>query len=316
MGLFSVSIDLDELRCYSEIHGLADPELAARRTIYERAVPRALRFFEELSVPATWFAGGRDLDGNPAAAEVLREAARRGGEIANHTMGHRYDLTMMPDAAMRGEIIAGADAIAATVGVAPRGFRAPGYNVNKGLTDALADLGYTYDSSVFPCPTYLAARAAAIAAKTALGRHSASLVGDPRMALAPTAPYRISENNPFAEGQGPEPVEGQGLVELPITVVTRARLPFIGTALTAAGPLGAGLLAKRTVGIGFVNLELHGIDFADADTDDLRVLAKHQPDLRIPLAKKLAALERACKTLLDAGAQPLTLLDAARRLFV
>jgi peptidoglycan-N-acetylglucosamine deacetylase len=308
MGLLCVSIDLDEIRCYCEIHGLDTPELAARKTVYERAVPRALRFFEELEIPATWFAVGRDLEGDGAAVEALREAVRRGGEIANHTMGHRYDLTELPDAAMRGEIAAGAEAIARAVGMAPKGFRAPGYNIHKGLTDALADLGYAYDSSVFPCPTYFAARAAAIAAKAALKHRSASLVGDPRMPFAPTAPYRIAENNPFGEGQG--------LVELPIAVVTRARLPFIGTSIAAAGPFGAGMLAKQAASLGFVNLELHGIDFADADADDLRVLAKHQPDLRIPLAKRLAALERAVKTLLDAGAQPMTLLDAAGRLFV
>jgi len=308
MGIFCVSIDLDELRCYCEIHGLANPELAARRTIYERAVPRALRFFEELEMPATWFAVGRDLEGSPASAEMLREASRRGGEVANHTMNHRYDLTVLPDAAMRAEIAAGAEAIAAAVGVSPGGFRAPGYNLHKGLTDALADMGYAYDTSVFPCPAYFAARAAAIAAKAAMQKHSASLVGDPRMPLAPTKPYRIAENNPFAEGQG--------LVELPITVVTRARLPFIGTALTAAGPIGAGLLAKRAVSCPFVNLELHGIDFADADGDGLRDLAKVQPDLRVALPKKLAALERACKTLLDAGAEPMTLRGAAGRLFV
>jgi peptidoglycan-N-acetylglucosamine deacetylase len=308
MGLFCITIDLDEVRCYCEIHGLDDPELAGRRTVYERAVPRALRFLEELGVPATWFAVGRDLEENPPAAEVLREAARRGGEIANHTMNHRYDLTAQPDTAVKAEIAEGGEAIAKNVGVAPRGFRAPGYNVTRAVTAALAELGYAYDSSVLPCPVYFAARAAAIAAKAAMQRRSASLVGDPRMPLAPTKPYRIAENNPFAEGQG--------LVELPIAVVTPARLPFIGTAITAAGQVGAGLLAKQAAGLGFVNLELHGIDFADADTDDLRALARHQPDLRIPLAKKLAALERACKTLLDAGAQPMTLLDAAGRLFV
>jgi hypothetical protein len=110
--------------------------------------------------------------------------------------------------------------------------------------------------------------------------------------------------------------QGQGIAELPIAVVTRARLPFIGTSIAMAGPRGAGLLASRAVGLAFVNLELHGVDFADADGDGLDGLKAHQPDLRIPLVKRLAALERAVKTLLDAGAQNMTLYEAAERLFV
>lgn len=316
MGLFCISIDLDEVRCYGEIHGLDAPGLADRRTIYERAVPRALRFLEELGAPATWFAVGRDLEGSPVAAEALREAARRGGEIANHTMNHRYDLTAQPGTAVKAEIAEGGEAIARAVGVAPRGFRAPGYNVTKAVTTALAELGYAYDSSVFPCPAYFAARAAAIAGKAAMGRRSASLVGDPRMPFAPLRPYRISPDDPFGEAPRGVGDDGRGLVELPIAVVTPARLPFIGTAITAAGAVGAGMLARQAASLAFVNLELHGIDFADVAGDGLEELARHQPDLRIPLAKKLAALERACKTLLDAGAQPLTLLEASGKLFV
>ena len=308
MGTLCISIDLDEARCYCDIHGLDAPALRKSRAIHERALPRALRFCEEIGVTATWFAVGRDLEESPGASELLREAARRGGEVANHTYGHRYDLVALPAAELEAEVVRGGEAIREAVGVAPRGFRAPGYNVTAVLIERLTTLGYAYDSSVFPCPAYFAAKALAIAGKSLSGRRSASLSGDPRMAMAPTGPYRVGKDGPWSQGQG--------IAELPIAVVTLARLPFIGTSIAMAGPRGAVLLAKQAAGLAFVNVELHGVDFADADGDGLGELKAHQPDLRIPLAKRLAALERAAKTLLDAGAQPMTLIDAAQRLFV
>ena len=42
------------------------------------------------------------------------------------------------------------------------GFRAPGYTITDEVFDVLAELGVAYDSSVFPCPAYWAAKAAAI----------------------------------------------------------------------------------------------------------------------------------------------------------
>jgi hypothetical protein len=42
----------------------------------------------------------------------------------------------------------------------------------------------------------------------------------------------------------------------------------------------------------FFNLELHGIDLADADADGIPgLLVARQPDLRVALARKRAALE-------------------------
>jgi hypothetical protein len=43
----------------------------------------------------------------------------------------------------------------------------------------------------------------------------------------------------------------------------------------------------------FFNFELHGIDFADAEADGIPgELVARQPDLRVPIADKLARLEQ------------------------
>jgi hypothetical protein len=47
------------------------------------------------------------------------------------------------------------------------------------------------------------------------------------------------------------------------------------------------------IGRTFFNFELHGIDFADAEKDGIPgELVDRQPDLRVPIAEKLARLEQ------------------------
>ena len=54
----------------------------------------------------------------------------------------------------------------------------------------------------------------------------------------------------------------------------------------------------------FFNLELHGIDLADADADEIPpALVARQPDLRRPLAHKLAALDETLSAARSAGSR-------------
>jgi hypothetical protein len=62
----------------------------------------------------------------------------------------------------------------------------------------------------------------------------------------------------------------------------------------------------------FFNLELHGIDLADADADEIPpALVARQPDLRRPLAHKLAALDETLSAAEAAGARFARLDDVA-----
>jgi hypothetical protein len=60
----------------------------------------------------------------------------------------------------------------------------------------------------------------------------------------------------------------------------------------------------------FVNLELHGIDFLGPD-EGLDALATHQPDAKLPLARKLAALSATVELLREKGAVFTTLAESA-----
>lgn len=303
MLLCAVSVDLDEIPCYSAIHGLPALEGDAAHAIYRRAVPRFERLFDELGIPATFFVIGRDLQ-DRAAADAVKRLHALGHELGNHTQDHLYDLVKRDAAEIRDQVARGNDALALVTGRRPSGFRAPGYTITDTVFDVLGELGMAYDSSVFPCPSYYAAKAAAIASYKLRKRPTHSVIDDIRVLTAPADPYRVGR---------PYHGRGNGLLELPIGVTSdfSARLPYIGTSLLLAGKRGALALTKLIAGRSLVNLELHGIDLADADEDGLSALRPHQPDLRKTLAEKNETLRAVIEALHERGYQFVTLADAA-----
>jgi peptidoglycan/xylan/chitin deacetylase (PgdA/CDA1 family) len=299
--LCAVSVDLDEIPNYFGIHGLGEPQGPARTLVYDVALDRLASMAAELSVPLTLFAIGSDLSRERAAAG-LKAACDRGFEVANHSLDHRYDLARLAPDEMRRQVTEGASAIERATGIAPVGFRAPGYTVTDELLAVVSEAGALYDSSVFPCPAYFAAKTAKIAAIALLGRTSRSIVDTPSVLRAPTRPYRIGR--PYWK-------RGNGLLELPIQVTRGLRLPFFGTSLTLAAPSMGRSLARGCIGEPLVNLELHGIDVLD-EHDGLQALAKHQPDVRVGHEKKMSRLRAAVGELAGAGYTFVTLREAAR----
>ena len=302
LRLCALSVDLDEIGVYAGLHGLAEPEGPAGHAVYDRALDRLDEFARGHEVPLTLFAVGADAE-RPQSADRLRAAAESGYEIGNHSLGHRMDLTRLGREEMLEQVRAGADMLFAATGQRPVGFRAPGYTVTDELFDVLGEAGMTYDSSVFPCPAYYLAKAATRAGIRLRGRQSQSILDTPAVLRAPTEPYRVGR--PYWK-------RGSGMLELPIQVTRGPRLPFIGTALTLVGPDRARWLARLAIGKTLINLELHGMDALD-ENDDLALLRPHQPDVRVPVARKLEALSAVVSTLSGAGYAFVRLDEAAAR---
>lgn len=301
MRLCTVSVDLDEIPNYFAIHGLPTPTGPERGLVYDAAVDRLSELARELGIPLTFFVIGSDL-ARPEAAEKVRIASLSGFEIANHTLDHRYDLVRLGRAEIHRQILEGARAIERVTGAMPAGFRAPGYTITDEVFDVLEELGVSYDSSVFPCPPYWAAKAAAIAFISLRGRSSRSIVDKPTVLAAPTQPYAVGRPY-WRRGRRP-------IVELPVQVTPGLRLPFIGTYVTLWGPAVGRGLARACVGESVVTLELHGIDVLDA-ADGLEALRPHQPDVRVPLSRKLEALRGAIEELRRGGYRFVTSAEAA-----
>ncbi|HVJ88829.1 MAG TPA: polysaccharide deacetylase family protein [Labilithrix sp.] len=299
MRIAAVSVDLDEIHHYFEIHGLAVPD-GVGTLVYDAAIDRLRGLADAGRFPLTLFAIGRDL-ARDASRDRLLAAAKDGHEIGNHSLDHRYDLVRLGRAEIARQISEGAAAIELACGARPVGFRAPGYTITDEVFEVLAEQGVAYDASVFPCPAYWTAKAAAIGLIALRGRESRSIVDTPHVLRAPTRPYQVGK---------PYWTSGRGVLEIPVQVTRGARLPFIGTSVALAGPSRARWLAKMCVGEPLVNLELHGIDVLDA-SDGLEALRPHQPDVRLPSARKIDAILAAVEVLREAGYTFVTMREAA-----
>jgi predicted deacetylase len=301
--LAAISIDLDEVPRYAAIHGIEATLGSAADAVYDRCVPRLQAWLQEESISATFFAIGEDLE-RPANRATIAALHAGGHEIANHSYHHYYDLVRRTEREMAEEIEGCTTMIADACGTRPVGFRAPGYTVSDALFRALEAAGMLYDSSVFPCPSYYAAKAAALTSMKLQRRQSASILDTPSVLRAPRRPYRVGR--PYWQ-------RGSGLLELPIGV-TKLQLPYIGTSLVLGGRRVAALMTKQMLGRELINLELHGFDVADAADDGLQMLVAHRADLRRRAGEKLRALSQAVRVIREAGYELVTLGEAARRL--
>jgi peptidoglycan/xylan/chitin deacetylase (PgdA/CDA1 family) len=295
--VMSVSVDLDAIECYFRIHALPGPvPERARFAILRRCLPRFAELFARHGVRATFFVVGRDLEEDAEGRALLGELARAGHELASHTHTHPYDFVRLPEARIEEEVDRAHAAVGACAGGAPRGFRAPGYEISAGVLELLRARGYRYDSSAFPSAPYYAAKAAIMAVMRARGRRSGSILGSPRVLGAPRAPYRPAAGAPYRRG-------ALDILELPMTVTRVARLPVIGTSLVAGPAWLRRYLVAAALREPFFNLELHGIDLADPEGDEMPpALVARQPELHRPLAYKLAALDATLAAAREAGA--------------
>ena len=285
MRLASVSVDLDPLRCYYQIHGLGPCPEELTEIVLDRALPRLLELFDRYQLKSTLFVVGSDAKAGSLSRARLQEAAQAGHELGNHSFSHPYDLARQPRSLIEREI-ADCHAVLRSLhpqGRPPLGFRAPGYELSPDLWDVVEAQGYRYDTSLMPCPPYYLAKLLAMGVIALRGQQSASVISKPQSQLGPTQPYRPDPQQPWRRGQA-------GMVELPVAVTPLLRLPVIGTFLLLSPHLRS-LLLSGMERQPFFNLELHGIDLIDAETDGIpEALRQRQPDLRVPLAQKMAAL--------------------------
>ena len=302
----SVSVDLDAIACYWRIHALPGvPPAEARHVILRRCLPRFVELFAEAGVKATFFVVGADLGDDPEGRARLAALAADGHELANHSFTHPYDLVRRPRAVIAAEIDDAHAAIGACAGRAPVGFRAPGYTVSGAVIELLCERAYRYDSSAFPAVPYYVAKALVMGVMRVAGRPSGSVLGDPRVLAAPTSPYRPARGAPYRRGAAP-------LVELPMAVTPWLRLPVIGTSLITVPESLRRRMVAAALRRPFFNLELHGIDLADAVADAFpSALIARQPDLRRSLDRKRAALRATLAEARACGATFRTLSEAA-----
>lgn len=113
------------------------------------ATSHLLDQLDEIGVKATFFVVGKVVEVYP---ELVREVARRGHEVGSHTYTHTL-LGRLDRHSFSQEMRRAIGQIEDLTGARPVGFRAPEFSVQRldhWCFEVLAELGFEYDSSVFP----------------------------------------------------------------------------------------------------------------------------------------------------------------------
>ncbi|RPH47417.1 MAG: polysaccharide deacetylase [Planctomycetota bacterium] len=212
--LLSLGLDLDNLWSYMKIHGDAGWE--SYPTYLDKLSPLLLDVTKRHDLKMTVFIVGQDaaLDKN---REALASLAGAGHEIGNHSFRHEPWFHLYTRAEIETEIRTAEEAIEKATGKRTIGFRGPGFSLSPDTLRVLAGRGYLYDCSTLP--TFLGPLARAYYFWTA-GRMSpeekakrSKLYGTLGDGFQPIQPYSWT-------------VEGRTLVELPVTTMPGARVPF------------------------------------------------------------------------------------------
>ena len=110
---------------------------------------RLLDLFDEKNVKATHFVLGWVAERFP---ELIREIDNRGHEVASHGYSHQLVYTQAPTLFEK-ETRDSKNLLEDIIGKPVQGYRAASYSITRKslwALDILADLGFKYDSSIFP----------------------------------------------------------------------------------------------------------------------------------------------------------------------
>lgn len=106
-------------------------------------VPRILKLLDKYQLPATFFVPGDTADRHPFETKAIAAA---GHEIAHHGYCHEPPPGLS-EAEEREMIERGIDALERQVGVRPRGYRSPAWELSHNTFALLAEYGIEYDAS-------------------------------------------------------------------------------------------------------------------------------------------------------------------------
>ena len=143
----NIHVDCDPLWVYASEYGM-QPDYS-NSVIYEISLPALVEMLECRNLRATFFLIGRDLE-LPACRLFAERVLRAGHQLGNHTYSHCQNIHGFPTETLRAELLRCHETIQQHLGYSCRGARMPGYYFDNRVAEALASLGYAYDSSILP----------------------------------------------------------------------------------------------------------------------------------------------------------------------
>lgn len=110
---------------------------------------KILSILDKHKIKATFFIVGWTAENYP---EIVKEITRKGHEIGCHSYYHRLVYNLTPEE-FREDTKKAKDTLEQIAGIEVKGYRAPSYSITEKSLWAipiLHELGFTYDSSIFP----------------------------------------------------------------------------------------------------------------------------------------------------------------------
>ena len=269
--LATVSVDLDpvdvHLRGYGHFGTIPDP------LVHRLALPRLLVLFEKHGVRATFFVLARDV---PSEFEWLSVIRNSGHEIASHGMDHVAGISRLSDQEIRTELTGSRRRLESAIDAQVVGFRAPDWSAGRRLVSALDSTGYRYDASLVPSPVLTAGR-------LVLAARARSV----RDVMAVRLPPSL-RRQPFKWT-----VDGRSVVEFPLAVSPRLRLPIYHTIRPNLSDVSFQRhldgFAERGESLSYA---LHGVDALGLIEDGVDGRLRPHPGMAGKLDTKLALLDR------------------------
>jgi polysaccharide deacetylase family protein (PEP-CTERM system associated) len=146
----AMTIDVEDYFHVSAFAGVLDraswPKLESR---VERNTERLLDLFDQHQVRITFFVLGWVAERYPA---LIKSLHRRGHEVACHGLTHELVYKQTPEV-FRSETQRSKSLLEDLTGAPVRGYRAASYSITNAslwALDILVELGFEYDSSIFP----------------------------------------------------------------------------------------------------------------------------------------------------------------------
>jgi peptidoglycan/xylan/chitin deacetylase (PgdA/CDA1 family) len=119
-------------------------DLTQRQYDLRSGIRRILRILDKYSIPGTFPTPGLTAEWYP---EAIREIASRGHEVAVHGYRHVQHFNLSEEEE-REEIEKATEAVEATLGKRPLGWRSPLYSITPSTLGILMDLEYLYNSDL------------------------------------------------------------------------------------------------------------------------------------------------------------------------
>ena len=145
----ALTIDLEDYYHVSAFQNTVSREWHSRPSRVTQSTERLLDWLDEAGHRATFFTLGWVAERQP---QLVRLVAERGNEIACHSLRHRTVYEMEP-AEFREDTSRAKKLLEDITGKQVLGYRAPSFSITEKAFwafDVLCELGFLYDSSIFP----------------------------------------------------------------------------------------------------------------------------------------------------------------------